>query len=159
MNPNIILTLVSALSFIGILGVFIFFEKRNFSSVYLAFILIPISILSQLLFFVEPISKLTTIKSLDQIEYWYFTLSFISSMFIVYLLSIWNNLSENQKAISFILGAFQIAIFMSVASLSNISVYLKILLNIYCLCIPAVAIHKLTLKGGHEKMTPEKSNR
>ena len=100
--------------------------------------------------FIEPTSRLDTSKNnidtLGSIEYSYITLSILSSMFIVYLLSIFHALSDNEKAISFSLGAFQIAIFMSITSLNSISVHLKILLNIYYLCIPALAIYKLTIK-------------
>ena len=149
--PNLILTLMSLLSFVGILGVFIFFEKRSYRAVWPAFIVIFLSILVQMITFIEPTSRLDTSKNnidtLGSIEYSYITLSILSSIFIVYLLSIFHALSDNEKAISFSLGAFQIAIFMSITSLNSISVHLKILLNIYYLCIPALAIYKLTIKN------------
>ena len=148
--PNLILTLMSLLSFVGILGVFIFFEKRSYRAVWPAFIVIFLSILVQMITFIEPTSRLDTSKNnidtLGSIEYSYITLSILSSIFIVYLLSIFHALSDNEKAISFSLGAFQFAIFMSITSLNSISVHLKILLNIYYLCIPALAIYKLTIK-------------
>ena len=148
--PNLMLTMISLLSFVGILGVFIYFEKRNYRAVWPAFVVIFLSILIQMLTFIEPVSRLDTSKNnigiLGSIEYFYITLSLLASMFIVYLLSIFHGLSDNEKAISFSLGAFQIAIFMSLVSLNSISVHLKILLNIYYLCIPALAIYKLTTK-------------
>ena len=58
--PNLILTLMSLLSFVGILGVFIFFEKRSYRAVWPAFIVIFLSILVQMITFIEPTSRLDT---------------------------------------------------------------------------------------------------
>ena len=149
--PNLVLTLMSLFSFVGILGVFIFFEKRSYRTVWPAFVVIFLSIVVQMITFIEPASRLDTSKNnidaFGSLEYFYIMLSILSSIFIVYLLSIFHGLSDNEKAISFSLGAFQIAIFMSLTSLNSISVHLKILLNIYYLCIPALAIYKLTIKN------------
>jgi membrane protein len=144
--PNLILIIVSLVSFLLILGVFIFFKKKKYKIAMYACIVLFLSISLQILFFVVPISILgnsTSIENFGAIEYFYIILSILSSISIISLLPIFYSLSENEQAISFVLGAFQVAIFMSLASMSNISVHLKILLNIYYLCIPALAIHEL----------------
>ncbi|MGF7435488.1 hypothetical protein, partial [Pasteurella bettyae] len=65
---------------------------------------------------------------------------------VIYLLSIYPSLSEKIKVFLILLSAFQVAIFMTVVSLTSVSILFKIIFNSYYLLIPALVLYELNKK-------------
>lgn len=142
--PSIVLIVISLTATVIILFFFTRLADEIKYGSQFALVVISIMIILQIVFYVQPISELNYYSNkLEAIEYFFFIISTLAIICVVYLLSIYSKLSERSKILTVLLAAFQTAIFMTAASFAGVSIFLKLLLNFYYLLIPALILHEL----------------
>ncbi|HFC8520170.1 hypothetical protein [Neisseria lactamica] len=68
----------------------------------------------------------------------------MATMLLLWMLSKWHERNESLNAVVIVLGIVHVACVMTVVSLPNINLYLKLIANIVYLALPALAVYEIS---------------